>query len=77
MSVTEFHTKILAAFVKEKKIFTLKLPCEECLNYELKTVQNKFVCIVTNITTLVWQTARRITNEILGVKGLSYYGKLL
>ena len=29
----------------------------------------------TNMTRLVWQTARRITNEILGVKGLTEKGQ--
>ena len=31
---------------------------------------NKLIQCQTNITRTVWQTVRRITNEILGVKGL-------
>ena len=29
--------------------------------------------LYTNITRIVWQTVRRITTEILVVKGLNYY----
>ena len=31
----------------------------------------QYKILQTNITRTVWQTVRRITNEILGVKGLS------
>ena len=31
----------------------------------------------TNVTRTVWQTVRRITNEILGVKGLSQQSSLV
>ena len=45
--VTEFNTKILEAFVKERKVSFLlivKYPVRNvCTNYKLKTVQNKFV----------------------------------
>ena len=47
MSVTEFNTKILEAFVIERKVSFLlmvKYPVRNvCTNYKLKTVQNKFV----------------------------------
>ena len=47
VSVTEFNTKILEAFVKEKKVSFLlivKYPVRNvCTNYKLKIVQNKFV----------------------------------
>ena len=46
MSVTEFTTKILEAFVKERKVSFLlvKYPVRNLrTNYKLKTVQNKFV----------------------------------
>ena len=47
VSVTEFNTKILEAFVKERKVSFLlivKYPVRNvCTNYKLKTVQNKFV----------------------------------
>ena len=47
MSVTEFNTKILEAFVKERKVSFLlivKYPVRNvCTNYKLKIVQNKFV----------------------------------
>ena len=47
MSVTEFNTKILEAFVIERKVsflLTVKYPVRNvCTNYKLKTVQNKFV----------------------------------
>ena len=52
MFITEFNTKILEAFVKERKVsFSADghVPCEECL-YKLyieKTVQNKFVKEIT------------------------------
>ena len=42
MSVTEFQTKILAASVKERKVFSL-LIVNVWTNYKLKTAQNKFV----------------------------------
>ena len=31
----------------------------------------QYIILQTNITRTVWQTARRISDEILGVKGLS------
>ena len=47
MFITEFNTKILEAFVKERKISFLLMvmyPVRNvCTNYTLKTVQNKFV----------------------------------
>ena len=47
VSVTEFNTKILEAFVKERKVSFLlivKYPVRNvCTNYKLKIVQNKFV----------------------------------
>ena len=47
MSVTEFNTKILEAFVIERKVSFLlmvKYPVRNvCTNYKLKTVQNTFV----------------------------------
>ena len=32
----------------------------------------RYHILLTNIIRIVWQTVRRITNEILGVKGLGY-----
>ena len=47
MFITEFNTKILEAFVKERKVSFLLMvmyPVRNvCTNYTLKTVQNKFV----------------------------------
>ena len=47
MFITEFNTKILEAFVKERKVSFLlivKYPVRNvCTNYKLKIVQNKFV----------------------------------
>ena len=31
----------------------------------------QYQILQTNITRIVWQTVRRITNEILGIKGLN------
>ena len=39
---------------------------------DYKSIQ--YQILQTNITRTVWQTVRRITNEILGVKGLIYLG---
>ena len=36
----------------------------------------QYQILQTNITRTVWQTVRRITNEILGVKGLILYCSL-
>ena len=36
---------------------------------DYKLIQNQI--LQTNITRTVWQTVRRITNEILGIKGLN------
>ena len=36
----------------------------------------QYQILQTNITRTVWQTVRRITDEILGVKGLTRYAKL-
>ena len=38
---------------------------------EYKLIQ--YQILQTNITRTVWQIVRRITNEILGIKGLKYY----
>ena len=47
MFITEFNTKILEAFVEERKVSFLLMvmyPVRNvCTNYTLKTVQNKFV----------------------------------
>ena len=37
----------------------------------------QFQILQTNITKIVWQTVRRITNEILGVKGLTEHSRQL
>ena len=37
---------------------------------DYKVIQ--YQILLTNITRTVWQTVRRITNEILGVKGLRF-----
>ena len=53
--------------------YNIKQTCDENEeNYQLgdyKLIQ--YEILQTNITRTVWQTVRRITNEILGVKGLN------
>ena len=42
------------------------------MNYQLRDYKLiQYIILQTNITRTVWQTARRISDEILGVKGLS------
>ena len=43
----------------------------EWRNYQLKDFQLiQYQILPNNIVVIVWQTPRRITNEILGMKGL-------
>ena len=42
------------------------------MNYQLRDYKLiQYIILQTNITRTVWQTARRISDEILGVNGLS------
>ena len=61
MSVTEFQTKILAASVKERKVFSL-LIVNVWTNYKLKTAQNKFV--------------KKISFEKIGKQNLFKWGNI-
>ena len=65
MFITEFNTKILEAFVKERKVSFLLMvmyPVRNvCTNYTLKTVQNKFVKEISlqknwslNVMSVIW-----------------------
>ena len=48
---------------------------EKCQLGDYKLIQ--FQILQTNITRTVWQTVSRITNEILGVKGLMVNGQAI
>ena len=48
---------------------------EKCQLGDYKLIQ--FQILQTNITRTVWQTVSRITNEILGVKGLMINGQAI
>ena len=48
---------------------------EKCQSGDYKLIQ--FQILQTNITRTVWQTVSRITNEILGVKGLMVNGQAI
>ena len=51
--------------IPSKQVMRIK---EKCQLGDYKLIQ--FQILQTNITRTVWQTVSRITNEILGVKGL-------
>ena len=48
---------------------------EKCQSGDYKLIQ--FQILQTNITRTAWQTVSRITNEILGVKGLMVNGQAM
>ena len=74
MFITEFNTKILEAFVKERKVSFLLMvmyPVRNvCTNYTLKTVQNKFVKEISfqknwslNVMSVTWNCTHDSQNK--------------
>ena len=79
MSVTEFNTKILEAFVIERKVSFLlmvKYPVRNvCTNYKLKTVQNKFVKEISFQKIGLWMYCHGIALMILGIMMAHFISK--
>ena len=66
--ISPYNTNIIPS----RQVMRIK---EKCQLVDYKLIQ--FQILQTNITRTVWQTVSRITNEILGVKGLMINGQAI